>query len=57
MKVKYLLDIIEGFKSKPILKLSIESSLFEKENGKKLYNKLIRENVADKFGVYIWCNS
>ena len=57
MKVKYLLDILESSTYKPILKLSIEWLLYEKKNGRKLYNKLIRQNVADKFGVYIWCNS
>lgn len=40
-----------------MLKFSIVFSLFEKENGSKLYNRLIRENVSDRFGVYIWCNS
>lgn len=57
MLINKLIDILKNNPSCEMLKLSIEWSLFEKENGRKLYNKLIRENVADKFGVYIWCNS
>lgn len=56
MSVDILLNILDGFSSNPILKLSIECSLFKKVNGRKLYNNLIRENVQNKFGVYLWCN-
>ena len=56
MNANNLLSILESFSSSPILKLSIEWSLFEKVNGRKLYNKLIRENVQNKFGVYLWGN-
>jgi len=57
MNTDYLLKTLESFSSSPILKLSIKSSIFDNEEGRKQYNKLIRENVQDKFGVYIWCNS
>lgn len=56
MNANNLLSILESFSSSPILKLSIEWSLFEKENGRKLFNKLIRENVQNKSGVYLWSN-
>jgi len=57
MLTNKLIDILKNTTSCEMYKLTIEWSLFEKENGRKLYNKLIRANVADKFGVYIWCNS
>lgn len=57
MIINKLIYILENITSYEMLKLSIEWSLFEKEDGRKLYNKLIRENVPDKFGIYIWCNS
>ena len=57
MLINKLIDLSKNLTSSEILKFSIGWSLFENENGRKLYNKLIRENVAEKFGVYIWCNS
>lgn len=57
MNISYLLNILESFTSSSILKLSIESSIFKNEEGRKQYNKLIRENVQDEFGVYMWCNT
>lgn len=35
----------------------IDFKLFENLDGRKQFNRIIRENVQDKFGVYIWCNS
>lgn len=57
MLTNKIINILKDTTSYEMHKLSIEWSLFEKENGRKMYNKLIRANVADKFGVYIWCNS
>lgn len=56
MNTKDLLKIIQNFTFEPILKLSIESSLFKNESGRKQFNKIIRANVQDKFGIYTWCN-
>ena len=38
-------------------KFSISGEIFHRQNGRKLYNNLIREQVSDNAGIYIWVNS
>lgn len=35
----------------------IKQILFNEENGRFQYNQIIRENVEDKFGIYLWINN
>lgn len=57
MKIVELLKKVEIFTSEPIVKFTINKELFDKLDGRKLYNKKIRDKVLDKFGVYIWTDS
>lgn len=56
MKVNQLLEKIKNYVKGSIVSFSIDDKLFQKADGRKRFNNLIRENVQDMFGVYIWCN-
>lgn len=57
MKIVELLKKVEIFTSEPIVKFTINKELFNNPDGRKLYNKKIRDKVLDKFGVYLWTDS
>src|SRR5690554_2610498 len=37
-------------------KFEIQQSIFKNNNGRLQYNKTIRDNVENKFGIYLWIN-
>jgi hypothetical protein len=57
MNINELLKIADHFISEPIVKFTINKELFNNTDGRKLYNKRIRDKVLDKYGVYIWTDS
>jgi hypothetical protein len=57
MKINELLKKVEKFGSESIVKFTVEKNLFNKPDGRKLYNNTIRNNVLDRFGIYLWANS
>jgi hypothetical protein len=41
----------------PIIEFEIERNLFIDEKGRDKYNSIVRNNVENKNGVYLWVNS
>ena len=57
MKIEVVQQIIEPYIGKPIIDFIIEKQIFSVYNCRKILNKIIREKVDKKFGIYIWVNN
>ena len=57
MKIEELIRIIEKYIDQPVIDFLIEKQIFSKLNGRQIFNKIIREKVDKKFGVYIWMDN
>ncbi|MDG2194865.1 MAG: hypothetical protein P8K77_08505 [Polaribacter sp.] len=57
MKIKELIKLIEFYIKLPIIEFSITKKLFEEDNYRKIFNKIIRNKVENKSGVYVWMDS
>ena len=56
MSIKELLELIEPYIEKPVIEFTIAKQMFAEANGRRKFNKTIRDKVENKFGVYIWVN-
>ncbi|WP_335975368.1 hypothetical protein [Gaetbulibacter jejuensis] len=57
MKLEDLKKVAEPYVEIPHIDFEININLFREINGRENFNQLIRNNVAKKFGVYIWVNA
>ena len=57
MTINELINIVDDYIIKPVVIFNIDLDSFNKQDGRKQYNKRIREKVQNKFGIYIWTNS
>lgn len=56
MKIAALTELIESYIDSFEM-FQIHTQIFVTENGRKIYNKIIREKVrANSFGIYVWVN-
>lgn len=57
MKIQELKDLIDNYIVSSTV-FQIQRQIFDTENGRKIYNKTIREKIqANSFGIYVWANS
>lgn len=57
MTIEEVKQIIEPYIDKPIIDFIVEKQIFSEDNGRKIFNKTIREKVDKKFGIYVWVNN
>ena len=57
MTIDIAKKIVEKYIINPVIEFEIERNLFLEENGRDKYNSIVRNNVDDKNGVYLWENS
>lgn len=57
MEFEEVLNIIRPYIEEPIVSFVIEKQIYSAQNGRKLFNVIIRKNVEKKIGVYIWLDS
>ena len=57
MKLEDYIKAVENYCIKPPTSFEVAIKLFEKPNGREEYNQLIRDNVEDRKGVYIWVDA
>ncbi len=56
MRINELLELIEPYIEKPVTEFAVVKQMFADVNGRRKFNKTIRDKVENKFGVYIWVN-
>jgi hypothetical protein len=54
MTIEEITGLIENYIETPIVNFQIKKELFTTGNGRKNFNQIIRNNIAAKFGVYVW---
>jgi hypothetical protein len=54
MTVEELKKIVKPYIDLPFKCFKVKKQMFSNKNGRKLFNRKIRENVEKKFGVYFW---
>lgn len=54
MKIDDIKQLVEPYIDKQLTHFQINKQMFSNENGRKIFNRIIRENVEKRFGVYIW---
>lgn len=54
MKIDDLKEVIMPYIEEPIINFEIKKQIFSENNGRNKFNKAIRDNVDEKFGVYVW---
>ena len=54
MTIQEAQEIISPYIEESIINFVIEKHIFIQNNGREIYNKIIRDNVDMKFGVYVW---
>jgi len=54
MTIQEIKEIILPYIEEPIIDFEIERQIFSEKNGRKTFNKKIRDKVDKKFGVYVW---
>ncbi len=57
MKILEIKNIIKPYILEPTVTINIKKQMFSNVSGRKLFNKKIKENVENKYGIYIWVNS
>jgi hypothetical protein len=57
MNIEEIKKILKPFIEETIIEFEIEKQMFSKPNGRKEFNKIIRDKVEKNFGIYIWVNS
>jgi hypothetical protein len=56
MKIKEIIELIEPYIEMPVIEFAVVKQMFAETNGRKKFNKTIRDKVENKFGVYVWVN-
>lgn len=54
MSIEEIKNLIAAYVEEPIINFTINHNMFAGNNGRRNFNKTIREKVGDKVGVYIW---
>jgi hypothetical protein len=54
MSIEEIKNLIAAYVEEPIINFTINHNMFASNNGRRNFNKTIREKVGEKVGVYIW---
>ena len=54
MTVQEINEIVLPHIDEPIINFEIKKQIFFENNCRKTFNNIIRNNVANKFGAYVW---
>ena len=54
MKITQIKKIVNNYINLPIIEFDIKESIYKKKDGRKIFNKTIRDKVDKKPGVYAW---
>jgi hypothetical protein len=57
MTIQEIKGIVSPYIDEPIIDFDIEKHIFSENNGREIFNEKIRENVDNKFGVYVWVDT
>jgi hypothetical protein len=57
MTIEELKLKVEPYIESPVFDFTIGKHIFSSENGRKVFNKTIRDKVEKRSGVYIWVNT
>lgn len=57
MTIAEIENLVHPYIEKPIFNFEVNNSIFLQENGRDIYNIIIRENVEQKIGIYLWLNA